>query len=400
MGSPRLRRNLSLPLVTLYGLGNILGAGIYVLIGKVAGLAGESTVLSFLVAMIIAGLTAFSYMELSNRYPKSASVSVYLHKAFDIHLLSKIIGLALVFGGIASAAALSKGFAGYLNQIVHVPEALFSVSLLLLLGLVAVKGIKESAKLAAAFTLVEALGLILIIWAGRSHITASEFISSLHIDPVVGLGGILLGAFLAFYAFIGFEDMVNVAEEVKKPKITMPLAILLSLAVATVLYLLVVLISISAVSPAQLAASEAPLSLVYSKVSHINPVYISLIGLSAAVNGIIVQIIMGSRILYGLSRQGWLHRNFSSINAESHTPVFATAAVVVAMMAGTLFLDLVSLARVTSFLILSVFVLVNLSLVVLKRRDGSAEASVKVPVAVPMLGAVCSLGMIAYEIVG
>ncbi|HJQ09111.1 MAG TPA: amino acid permease [Candidatus Saccharimonadales bacterium] len=400
MAEQTLKRNLSLPLITLYGLGNILGAGIYVLVGKVAGYSGENTILAFLVAMVIAGLTAFSYMELSSRYPQSASVSVYLHKAFGKKLLSTIVGLALVLGGIASAAALTQGFAGYLGSIFSVPELLASIGLLVFLALVAAKGIGESAKFAAIFTVVEVVGLLMIIWAGRNQVTMSEFISSFSIDPAIGISGVLFGAFLAFYAFIGFEDMVNVVEEVKKPRITMPLAILLSLVAATVLYLLVVLVSMAAVSPAQLAASDAPLSLVFSKVSNIDPLYISVIGIAATVNGVLVQIIMGSRILYGLSKQGWIHARFSAVHAKYGTPIMATAVVTAAMITGTLLLNIVSLAQATSYLILIVFTLVNVSLIVMKRRDTTPKAGINVPFAIPVLGALSCIGVVGYQLLG
>jgi basic amino acid/polyamine antiporter, APA family len=400
MSKPKLKRNLSLTLLTLYGLGNILGAGIYVLIGKVAGYSGENTILAFLIAMIIAGLTAFSYMELSSRYPKSASVSVYMHKAFGIKILSVLIGLALVLGGIASAAALSKGFAGYLNDIFSVPELVASVALILALAFVAVKGIAESAKLAAVFTLIEVAGLLLIVWFGRTHVGASEFTASLSVDPAIGFSGVMFGAFLAFYAFIGFEDMVNVVEEVKKPRITMPLAILLSLIIATVLYLLVASVSLAVVPTAQLAESGAPLSLVFSQISSIDPIYISVIGIAAAVNGVLVQMIMGSRILYGLSSQGWIHRRFSKVHDAYGTPVFATILVASLMVLGTLLLGLVSLAQATSFLILAVFTIVNVSLIAIKRRDKGEKVAIKVPLAIPLLGTVSCIGLVGYQIFG
>ena len=232
MGSnARLNRSLGLPLVTLYGLGNILGAGIYVLIGKVAGFAGESTTLAFVIAMVTAAVTALSYMELSGRYPVSASVSVYLHEAFGKRWLSVAIGLAMVGGGIASAAALAQGFAGYLNVFIYVPTIVGSVGLLVVLGAIAMKGIGESAKTAAVLTGLEILGLVLIIWLGRKAFTQMDIHAMTSVDPAVGLGGVFAGAFLAFYAYIGFEDMVNVAEEAKNPSRTMPLAILISLVV-------------------------------------------------------------------------------------------------------------------------------------------------------------------------
>ncbi len=398
MATKELKRSLSLPLLTLYGLGNILGAGIYVLVGKVAGESGVNTVLAFLIAMVIAGLTAFSYMELSSRFPQSASVSVYLHKAFGLRPLSVGIGIALVLGGVASAAALAQGFAGYLSNILPIPQLVAAIGLLLALGLVAVKGIKESARFAAVVTIIEVVGLLLIIWFGRNYVSASDVPVMFTIDPAVGLGGVLVGAFLAFYAFIGFEDMVNVVEEVQNPRRTMPLAILFALVSATMLYLLVVMVSIATVAPGELAASDAPLSLVFDRISSIDPLVISIIGLAATMNGVLVQIIMGSRILYGLSKQGWLPTRFASVHSRFETPVFATAIVVGIMVIGTLLLSIVSLAQITSFLVLTVFILVNLSLIVIKLRYRTEKAPVSVPIVVPFLAILFCIGLVLFQV--
>ncbi len=398
--SKRLKRSLSLPLVTLYGLGNILGAGIYVLVGKVAGSAGSSAALAFLIAMAIAALTALSYMELASRYPVSASVSVYLHKAFGRRWLSILIGLAMVASGVASAAALAQGFAGYLDSIIGVPTLVASVGLLIFIGLLAAKGIGESAIFAAVLTCLEVLGLVIIIWVGRSAFASADVGTVLHIDPSVGWAGVMAGAFLAFYAFIGFEDMVNVSEEVKNPRRTMPLAILISLIVATVLYLAVVIVATTLVDPNELATSSAPLAMVYGAAGAGNAIVISSIGVIAAVNGVIVQVIMGSRILYGLARQGWVDKRFADVNGQTKTPVFATVVVVAIMIAGTILLPLVSLAKLTSLLVLSIFVLVNLSLIKIKMHADKSHNHVTVPKFVPILGVLSSAGLILYQIIG
>jgi amino acid transporter len=293
----RLDRSLSLPLVTLYGLGNIVGAGIYVLIGKVAGFAGSSTTLAFTLAMVTAGVTAMSYMELSGRYPVSASVSMYLHRAFGRRRLSTAIGLAMAAGGIASAAALAQGFAGYLTSFVAVPPFAASVGLLVVLGAIAVKGIGESATAAAVLTGLEVLGLLLVIWFGRRAFGQVDVGRLLTVDPAVGIGGVAAGAFLAFYAFIGFEDMVNVAEETRNPSRTMPLAILFALLASTVLYLLVVVVATTLVSPADLAASPAPLTLVFERSGASHVVLLSLIGMIAAMNGVPDPLRAGQRRL-------------------------------------------------------------------------------------------------------
>lgn len=394
----KLNRTLGLPLVALYGLGNILGAGIYVLVGKVAGFAGHSTTLAFVVAMVTATVTALSYMELAGRYPVSASVSVYLHRAFGKRWLSTALGLTMIGGGVASAAALAQGFAGYLNSLVSVPTVVGSVALLVALGAIAIRGIGESATTAALLTGLEILGLALVIWFGREafgHVDAGRLLA---IDPAVGVGGLVAGAFLAFYAFIGFEDMVNVAEEVKNPRRTMPLAILIALLASTVLYLLVVVVATTLVSPAELAGSAAPLTLVLERSGAGHGLYLSLIGMTAAVNGVIVQIIMGSRILYGLANEGWIHRRFGAVHGAYRTPVTATLVVVAAMIAGTVLLPLVSLAQLTSLLVLIIFTLVNASLIVIKRRHPEHGGYITVPAALPYLGVTLCLGTVVFQV--
>jgi amino acid transporter len=393
----RLKRSLSLSTLTLYGLGNILGAGIYVLVGKVAGFAGSSTTLAFVLAMFIAGLTAFSYMELSGRYPVSASVSVYLHKAFGKRWLSVLIGLAMVVSGIASAAALSYGFAGYLSSFTNIPRPLASLGLLMTVGLLALKGINESAKAAALFTLVEVLGLVLVIWFGKGVFSSISLSQTFSIDPSFGLSGLFAGAFLAFYAFIGFEDMANVAEEVKNPKRNMPLAILYSLIISTVLYLLVVIVATTLVNPAELTTSSAPLTLVLERSGANFYSILSIIGMVATFNGVIVQVIMGSRILYGLSNQGWLPSFFSKIHGKYRTPTNATAIVVLLMIIGTLLLPLVSLAQITSLLVLSIFACVNASLIIIKRRHPQHGGYISTPIIIPYIGFLSCLFLIGYQ---
>ena len=393
----RLKRTLGLPLVTLYGLGNILGAGIYVLVGKVAGFAGSSTTLAFVIAMVTAGVTALSYMELAGRYPVSASVSVYLHRAFGKRWLSTTIGLAMVGGGIASAAALAQGFAGYLNSFVSVPTIVGSVGLLVVLGAVAIKGIGESATMAAFLTGLEVLGLVLVIWFGRKAFSHIEVGSLVALDPAVGVAGLFAGAFLAFYAFIGFEDMVNVSEEVRNPSRTMPLAILLALVISTVLYLLVVVVATTLVSPVELAGSSAPLTLVFERSGASHGAVLSLIGMIAAMNGVIVQIIMGSRILYGLAAEGWIHRGFGKVHRSFQTPVRSTLVVLAAMIAATVALPLVSLARLTSLLVLIIFTLVNAALIVIKRRHRDHGGFIDVPAAIPYLGVALCLGTLVLQ---
>jgi amino acid transporter len=273
-----------------------------------------------------------------------------------------------------------------------------SVGLIIVLGLIAIKGIGESAKTAALFTVVEVLGLLLIIWFGRSTFGDADASSLLAIDPAVGVGGLIAGSFLAFYAFIGFEDMVNVAEEAKNPRRTMPLAILIALVISTLLYLLVAIVATTMVSPAELAKSSAPLTLVFERSGASNVGVLSLIGMIATMNGVIVQIIMGSRILYGLSKQGWLPSRLATVHSKNKTPITATLLILAIMIVGTLLLPLVSLAQLTSLLVLSIFMLVNVSLIIIKRRNEEHQGYISVPRFVPYVGTMLCISTIGYQI--
>lgn len=393
-----LKRSLTFPVVALYGLGNILGAGIYVLIGKVAGAAGAGTLLAFMAAMVAAALTAFSYMELSSRFPATASISVYYYQAFKRRWLSLAAGFATILAGITSAAALAHGFGGYLSVFAHTPTLLGAIIAILALGLLALYGIGESAKLAAVFTLVEAAGLIFVLWVSRSAFSGIEAGELLRLDTTLGASGLVAGAFLAFYAFIGFEDMVNVAEETKNPRRTMPIAILVAFLTATVLYILIVAVSLVTVSSSELANSNAPLALVMSLYSDEGQYLLAAVGMVATLNGIIVNIIMGSRTLHGLAKQGWIHPHFARVHRRFRTPHIATFTVLGSMLLATIALPLLQLASITSFVVLLLFVGVNLALIVVKRRIPITPRQIRVPGIIPVLGVAVCLFIVSYQL--
>ncbi|MBP9738910.1 amino acid permease [Candidatus Saccharibacteria bacterium] len=393
----RLQRKFNLPLLTFYGVGNILGAGIYVLIGKVAASAGPATLLAFLVASIVAALSAFSYMELSARFPMSAGAAVYVHHAYKKRLASMFVGFCMVASALVSSAALARGFAGYFSEIVTVNQTLIAVIVVLAMGFVAAWGIDKTAVLATIFTIVELVGLLAVVWFGRDLLVGGANEATLLALPDVGVAGVLTGAFLAFYAYIGFEDMVNVSEEVKNPRKTMPRAILLSLIISTVIYLLVVVVSTRAVGIEALAASDSPLALVFRNVSTINPLVMVAVGLAATINGILVQITMASRMLYGMANKGWVNKELARIHVKTKTPIVATAIVVIAMVIAVITLDIVMLAKITSLLVLVVFILVNSALVVVKHSHPRQRPTTEVPLAVPIAGVVTCLVLVCYQ---
>jgi amino acid transporter len=397
--NPVLRRSLSLPLVCLYGLGNILGAGVYVLVGKVAGEAGYLAPVAFLLASVIAGVTAFTFAELSSRYPLSAGEAVYVQQGIGIKNLSFAVGLLIILTGIVSAATIANGFTGYLAVFIELPDWLVIIGLLFSLCLIAIWGIAESVSAAALFTLLEVGGLILILYVVAPAfvdlpLRQFDFIPDTNTDT---WPGIFSGAFLAFYAFIGFEDMVNVAEEVKNPRRNMPLAILFAVLFATVLYIAIAICALLVLTPAELNQSDAPLASVYERATNSNPWVISVVSLFAVVNGALIQIIMASRVCYGLSNQNWLPEFFGKVSTKTHTPINATVIIAIAIIVAALWFPMVTLANATTYLLLVVFSLVNFSLIRIKQRGGSAENIFEVPIAVPVTGLVTCVAFLLFQ---
>lgn len=397
---PQLKRSLGLALLTFYGLGNILGAGIYVLIGKVVGVAGMYAPLAFMTAALIAALSALSYGELSARLPLSAGEAVYLEHAFGKRWLTVTTGVLVAFAGMVSAATISRGFAGYLQVYIAVPDPLAIIVLIGVLGALAAWGITQSVRVAALFTLLEIGGLLLVVIVGGGSLAAlPERLPEL-LPPLqpAAWQGVLLGAFLAFYAYIGFEDMVNVAEEVHSPQRNLPLAIMLALLISTALYILVALVATLSVPAQQLAASDAPLALIYQHVTGRDPVVITQVALFAVINGALIQIIMAARIFYGMSHQGWLPPLLSRVHPRTQTPVIATLLVasLVALMA--LWLPLVALAKLTSFIVLLVFALINASLLRIKQLDPEPHGIRTIPAWIPLLALLCTVALSLAEL--
>ncbi len=397
---PALRRSLSLWLVIYYGLGNILGAGIYVLIGKVAAYAGYLTPLSFLLAALLAGFTALSYAELSARHPFSAGEVIYIQQGLGIRLLAILTGLLVILAGIVSAATIARGFTGYLQVFVPFPAMTAIVLLVTGLGVLAAWGITQSILAAAAMTLVEIGGLLLILWAAQPGAAALLHTLESQMLPLdaIQAQGVFLGAFLAFYAFIGFEDMVNIAEEVQQPERNLPRAILLALGISSLLYFAVALVAVSAVTPAQLAAAEAPLAYLYQQSRQADPLLIALISMVAVVNGALIQIIMASRVCYGMGSRGWAPAWLARVNPVTRTPLYATALVSSLVMFMALWLPLESLARATSFFVLLVFALVNISLWRIKHRTPDDYRGFSVYRWVPAAGAAGALLFIVLQL--
>jgi APA family basic amino acid/polyamine antiporter len=386
-------------LLTLYGLGTTIGAGIYVIIGATAGAAGYYMPLAFIIASIIAGLSAASFAELSVRFPVSAGEAVYIEAGLGWRNLSFLAGLMIALSGAVSSATLLQGGTGYLQQLVPAPtHVLFIVLLVALAGLVA-WGIAQSLTVAAVFTVFEVAGLLAIIaFAPADPLTlAAQVIEKAPAFDAAVVSGLSASLLLAFFAFIGFEDMVNVAEEVREPHRNMPRAIFLTLAITALLYIWISLIALSVLTPADLAASQAPLSEIFQATAGSGAWMLSMVAVTAVLNGIIIQLVMSSRILYGLSRMGHLPRFLGTVSPVTHTPIAATAAVCIVIAVLGMTLQLTSLATTTSSFTMAAFALVNLSLWRLKGKPGMGQPAFRVPRLVPALGFLASAGFLAYE---
>ena len=393
---PILRRRLGLPLLVLYGTGITVGAGIYVLIGAVAGHAGVYAPWSFVLAALVMALTVASYAELSTRLPVSAGEAAYVRAAFNSRVLSTSTGLLTIVIGVVSSSAVTLGSAGYIKQFTDLPQWLVVMAVVVALGAVAAWGILESVLLASVFTLIEVGGLLAIVVAA---VYAELPIVSALAQPLpdlVALSGIGFASLLAFFAFIGFEDLANVVEEAKVPHRDIPRAMVLTLIISTLLYVLVAAIAVSAVPVERLAASPAPLSLVFREVAGVSPVTISIIAIVATLNTILAQMTMSARVIYGMARQGDLPGIAGRVHPRTATPLLATALVAASVILLALAVPFEQLAEGTSLATLVVFALVNLSLLRLRQRGVHAPGPhVRVPLWVPAAGLAACLAMIA-----
>lgn len=397
-----LKRVFGLPTLVIYGVGDILGAGIYAVIGKIAGLSGSLVWASFLAAMVVAALTALSYAELGSRMPQSGGVAYFVHQAFRTDWLSILVGWLMFCTCLVSMATLSKAFAGYLNAFAPaIPSWLIILALFSGLAYVNFRGIQESSIVNIVCTALEVSGLLIVMLVSTLFLFGSgagspDTGSLLPNGQAVGWIAVIQGAALAFYAFIGFEDIVNVSEEVKNPERNVPRAILLALGIAGVVYVFVSWLATQVLTPSELSASSAPLLDVVRRAQPNFPqVVFTFIALFAVLNTALLNFVTASRLLFGMSREGLLPAWLGKVHPRRATP-YRTLLVILPIaiflaLSGTLQF----LAGTTATLILVMFCLVNLSLLVIKRRDSQTEGF-QVPAVVPALALISNLILVAF----
>ena len=374
-GKVKLRRTLGLFEVTLSGIGIILGAGIYALIGEAAGLAGNAVWISFALSALVAVFTGLSYAELASMFPKASAEYEYTSQAFG-RFPAFIIGWLIIFSGVIGAAAVSLGFAGYFQALTGVPLLPSALLLLAVLSAIISVGIKQSARLAIIFTAIEALGLVIIIILGIPYLGR---VNLLEMSPL-GFSGIFQASALIFFAFMGFEEMVKLSEETKDPEKNIPRGLMLAISASIVLYITVALSAVSVLGWERLSQSSAPFAdIAYSALGANASTIISIIALFATTNTVLLMLLASSRIIYGMAQSGSLPQILANVHPQRRTPWTATLLSMALAMAFVSFQDIAFVANVNNFTIFVTFMVINAALIVLRYRKPEVYRPFQVP---------------------
>ncbi|PRY00591.1 APC family permease [Allonocardiopsis opalescens] len=399
-GGTALKRVIGPKLLLLFVIGDILGTTVYSLTGQVAGRVGGALWVPFLVAFVVAFLTAFSYLELVSKYPRAAGAALYVHKAFGVHFLTFMVAFAVMCSGITSASSAAQGFSGdYLEALAgpDVPSWAVAIGFLLLLAGINLRGISESVKVNVVLTLIEITGLVIVVVFGAIAIFGGSSNPELVADP-----GRLLefnaesGPFfavtsataLAFFAMVGFEDSVNMAEETKDPVRTFPRVLLLGLCVTAAIYLTIAVVTSTLVPAEVLAESDGPLLLVVQAAAPwFRPEVFALIAMVALSNTALINMLMASRLLYGMANERIIPRAFGRVLAVRRTPWVSILFTSIIAMILVSTVQISSLGGTTSLLLLMVFAVVNVAVLVL-RREKVEHRHFVAPTWAPVLGAV------------
>ncbi|MCB1476450.1 MAG: amino acid permease [Rhodobiaceae bacterium] len=379
MATPgRLTKVLGLPQLVFYAVGVIVGAGIYSVVGAAAGIAGSGLWISFMIGALVALLTALSYAEMATCLPQAGAEYVYLSRAFPgAGWAPFAMGIILILGGAATAATVAVAFGGYLATFVDLPPAFSGLVLLAAMSALAVVGLREAGLANAVFTSIEVGGLLIVIaagWFGPGEQVEAPFDS----------GGLLPAAALIFFVYLGFEEVANLAEEVRNPGRDLPRAIIISLALTTALYVLVALSIISLVGPAEIAGNPAPLATAVERVWSGAAGLLSAIALFATANTVLITLIAGARMIFSMSRGGDFPGILGQLSSRG-SPVPAAAAFLILSAALLPIADIRILAELSSFAALLAFLAVNVALIVLRYRAPMLERPFRVPLSIGRL---------------
>ena len=404
VSAPTLNRTVGYTQLTLYGLGSMLGAGIYGLIGQAAGVMGGAVWLAFAVSMVAALLTGLTYASIGSRYPRAAGAAYVAQRAYGRPLLTYVVGLAVVCSGLTSIATQSRVIAANLQVLFPpldgVPDQVLAIGFILFIAVVLLRGIRESLWFNAICTAIEAGGLLFVIIVGVRYWGSANL---LEMPPLEGGDMtaliVMQGAVLTFFSFIGFEDMLNVSEEVKEPQRTLPYALISAMVAATVIYMAVAITAVSVVPWRELAEAPGPLAEVVKRAAPWFPALgFTMITIFAVANTALVNYVMGSRLLYGLAKQGLAPAALGAVHKTRRTPHIAIAVLFVVVATLAMLGNIGDLASATVILLLSVFVVINIAYVMLKRRPGEPKGAFETPAYLAVIGAVICLVMIVARL--
>jgi APA family basic amino acid/polyamine antiporter len=393
-GRRSLHRVLGLPGVTASGVGIIIGAGIYVLLGPATDRAGGMVWVAFLIASALCALTALGYAELSSMFPRAGAEYEYTRQVFPASV-AFIVGWTMVSGLVIAAAAIALGFARYLGEVTTVDVRFGAWALLALVAMVALAGIRQTAWIVATLTAVQVGGLVLVTVAGSGHIGDVDLLAG------DGVSGVAAAAALVFFAFIGFDEVITLAEETENPTRTVPRAILLALLISTVLYVAVAIISVSVLTPDGLADSTRPLTDVMRDVVGGPAVpMMTAIALLTTANTTLLAVTAASRLTYGMADTGALPSRMAGVSARG-VPTVTVLVAVGGAAAFVAFGDLTLVAGATDFAVYAVFLAVNATVIALRFRRPDAERPFRIPGAVgrvpviPVLASIVTLAMVS-----
>ena len=386
-----LKRRIGLFGLTAYGVGMILGAGIYALIGAAAGVTGNSLWASFLLGALISSFTGLSYAELSSTIPKSAAEYSYAREAFGGDLAPFLVGWIIIFTETVSVATVALGFAGYVKGLFEaapiVAVALVLIGVLSALNFI---GIEESSRLNIVFTIIEASGLLLIVVLGIPYLGRVDYL-----EAAAGFQGIIKASTLIFFAYLGFEDIVNLAEEAKNPKEDMPKALVLSVIITAIFYVFVALAAVSLADWQDLGSFYSPLALAASKaMGESASLVMSVIALFATSNTVLILLIVTSRMIFGMSRDRSLPHGLARISGRG-TPWVAILISMLLSAVFVLFGNIEFVAEVTNFGTFVTFASVNLSAIWLRIRRPSWERPFKTPGSVGKVPLIPLIGLLS-----
>ena len=372
-----LHRVITTPLLMLFILGDVLGAGVYALAGTIAGRVGGAIWAPLLIALFFALLTAASYAELVTKYPRAGGAAVFAERAFGKPMLSFLVGFSMLAAGVTSAAGLAVAFGGdYLGAFVQWPASWVAAGFLVIVGLLNARGIKESLSANLVMTLVELSGLVMVVAAAAWFTAGGHAVPArlLEVDAQAPAAAILGASLLAFYSFVGFETSANLAEEVQDVSRVYPKALFSALLIAGVMYLLVGAGAALVLPVDQLKASSAPLmEVINASGLGIPPRWFAVIALIAVANGALLTMIMASRLAYGMAREGLLPRVLGQVMPQRGTPAWAILATTLVAIALTFTSTLEILAQTVVLLLLFVFLSTNVAVLVLKRDKVATE---------------------------